>query len=299
MKKLNVVLALVTRDNDYQREQAAAAEATARRLGISLRIIYANSDAIAQTKQILAVIRSTGADRPDAFVVEPVGTEMKQVAKNAVATGIGWVLLLRPADDLRDLRAGAPVPVGCVYTDNTEIGRIQGKQFAAMLPAGGTVLYVEGPAGSVSTQRREGLQQTLPPNITADTVRGNWSEESAYQAVGSRLQLQWSQAPPGIIGCQNDDMAMGARRAVESLSANQQRERWQRIPFTGCDGTQASGQSWVRSGRLAATIIYPIRTGLALELLVKAFSSGTQMPEATAVAPTSFPAVEELRAAYT
>ncbi len=299
MKKLNVLLGVISRDNDYQREQAAVAEATARRLGISLRILYANADAIAQTKQLLAAIRATGADRPDAFVVEPVGTEMKQVAKNAVASGIGWILLLRPADDFRELRAGASVPIGCVYTDNTEIGRIQGKQLAAMLPGGGTVLYVEGPAGSVSAQRRTGCQQTLPPNITLDVVRGNWSEESAYQAVSSRLQLQWSQTPPAVIACQNDDMAMGARRAVESLSATQQRDRWLKIPFTGCDGVQATGQSWVRSGRLAATVVNPIRSGVALELLAKALASGTQIPEATSVPPTSFPLIEELRSAYT
>ncbi len=295
MKRVNVVVALITKDNEYQRQQASAAEATARRLGIGLRVLYANGDAIAQTKQLLGVIHAAGPDRPDAFVVEPVGTEMRQVAKNAIASGIGW-MLLRACDDLRELRRGAPVPVGCVYSDNVEVGRIQARQFAALLPGGGTVLYVEGPAGIVSKNRREGLLETIPPNIEIDTVRGNWSTESAYQAITSRLQLQWSQAPPGIIGCQNDDMAMGARRAVEALSAAHQREQWLKVPFTGCDGLEATGQSWVRSGALAATIVTPVRTTVALELLAKAFASGTQPPEATSMPVTSFPPIEELAA---
>ncbi len=295
MKRVNIVLALITRDNAYQREQAAVAEATARRLGMNLRVIYANGDAIGQTKQLLAAIRDTGPDRPDAFVIEPVGTEMKNVAKNAIASGIGW-MLLRTSDELRELRKDAPVPVGCVYLDNRAVGHIQAQQFAALLPNGGTVLYVEGPAGMVSRHRREGLLEALPPNIEIDTVRGNWSEESAYQAISSRLQLQWSQAPPGLIGCQNDDMAIGARRAVEGLSAAQQREQWLKVPFTGCDGLEGSGQSWVRSGALAATIITPIRTSVALELIAKAFGSGTQVPEATLMPATSFPPIEELRA---
>ena len=37
MKKLKVLLSLITRDNDYQREQASVAEATAQCLGIGLR----------------------------------------------------------------------------------------------------------------------------------------------------------------------------------------------------------------------------------------------------------------------
>ena len=50
MTRLRVVLALITRDNDYQREQASVGEATAKRLGIDLRVLYAESDAIAQTR---------------------------------------------------------------------------------------------------------------------------------------------------------------------------------------------------------------------------------------------------------
>ena len=33
-----------------------------------------------------------------------------------------------------------------------------------------------------------------------------------------------------------------------------ERERWLNLPFTGCDGLPKTGQSWLRSGLLAATI---------------------------------------------
>jgi ribose transport system substrate-binding protein len=91
-------------------------------------------------------------------------------------------------------------------------------------------------------------------------------------------------------------MAMGARRAVEGLTAAQQREQWLKIPFTGCDGVPTSGQVWVRRRLLAATVITPVIAGLALELVAKAVASGTQMPERTLSPPTSFPPIEELRA---
>jgi ABC-type sugar transport system substrate-binding protein len=41
MKKLKFLVSLTTNDNDYQIEQAAAAEEAARRLGVEVQIIYA------------------------------------------------------------------------------------------------------------------------------------------------------------------------------------------------------------------------------------------------------------------
>ena len=35
------------------------------------------------------------------------------------------------------------------------------------------------------------------------------------------------------------------------------RDRWLRLPFVGCDGVTKTGQSWVRTGLLAATVIIP------------------------------------------
>src|SRR5580704_16627929 len=46
MKTLSVLVALTTDDNDYQVEQASAAEEEARRNGATLKILYADNDAI-------------------------------------------------------------------------------------------------------------------------------------------------------------------------------------------------------------------------------------------------------------
>ena len=68
MNKLSVVVSLITEDNDYQLEQAASAQAAAARLGIDLQILYANSDAVQQTQQILQFIQEP-SKRPDAILV--------------------------------------------------------------------------------------------------------------------------------------------------------------------------------------------------------------------------------------
>jgi ABC-type sugar transport system substrate-binding protein len=51
MKKLRVVVSLITQDNDYQVEQAIAAEEAARKIGVDLEVIYADSDSIQQSQQ--------------------------------------------------------------------------------------------------------------------------------------------------------------------------------------------------------------------------------------------------------
>ena len=63
--KLRFVLSLITQDNDYQLEQASAAQQAAGRLGVELQTLFADNDAINQSTHILNVIQNT-ADRADA-----------------------------------------------------------------------------------------------------------------------------------------------------------------------------------------------------------------------------------------
>ena len=295
MRTLKVTLALITRENDYQREQASVAEATARRLGIQLQVIYAGNDAIAQTKQILDAVNAPANERPHAIIVEPVGTGMLGVAGAAVGNGVAWMVLNREADYLASLRSGTAVPIGSMVCDNVEVGRIQGRQFAALLPSGGTVLYIEGPPTDVSRQRRAGLTETLPANIKIKAIRGDWTEESAIRIVAPWLPRQGSRPTAlGLIGCQNDAMAMGARKAGDALATASDREYWLRLPFTGVDGVSSSGQRWVQEGLLAATVVIPALTGAALELLANTLTSDTPLPPHTVTPVTSFPPIEQL-----
>ena len=68
------------------------------------------------------------------------GPALPQVARAAVAAGIGWVVLNREIGYVKQLRQAFKVPVFTVASDNLEIGRIQGRQLAALLPNGGSVL---------------------------------------------------------------------------------------------------------------------------------------------------------------
>ena len=297
MQKLRFVASLTTNDNDYQIEQAAAAQEAAKRLNVELEILYAENDAILQSQQLLKIIQSSSGSHPDGIIFEPVGgTALPQVAKAAAAAGIGWVVLNREVDYLSELRRAYKVPVFAVTSDHEEIGRLQGKQLAALLPNGGSVLLIQGPSESLAAkQRTTGMYETKPIGVQVKLMKGNWTEASAYKAVSSWLKLSTSQQTPiDVIAAQNDAMALGARKAFQELGDTVARDRFLAAPYLGIDGVSKTGQSWLRRGLLNATIVVPANTDQALDMLVHAVQSGTIPPEKTLTVPRSMPIVEEL-----
>ncbi|HKV64217.1 MAG TPA: sugar ABC transporter substrate-binding protein [Candidatus Acidoferrum sp.] len=299
MKKLRILVSLTTNDNDYQIEQAQAAEQMARKLAVELQIVYADNDAITQSTQILKAIQADENQRPAAIVFEPVGgTALPQVARAAATAGIGWAVLNRDANYIPELRRSSSAPFFAVSSDHAEIGRIQGRQFAALLPHGGSILYIQGPAeNSAAKERTVGMQETKPANIHCVLLRAQWTEESAQRSVRSWLKLSTSQkAAIDLIAAQDDSMAMGGRKAFEELPNESERERWLKLPFTGCDGLPKTGEAWVRSGQLAATVFVPPNTGQAIEMLVDAIQNGKRPPERALTVPVSIPTLDQLKA---
>lgn len=300
MGRLKFLVSLMTNENDYQLEQAHSAELAAAKLGLDIEILYAENDAITQSTQILRAIQVEPEERPDAIVFEPVGgTALPQVAQAAVKNGIGWALLNRDAAYIRDFRTTAKSPIFGVGSDQVEVGRISGRQCAALLPGGGSILHIQGPSHSDVTREREsGLHQAKPANIHISVLKGQWTEESARKAVTSWLSLSTSRkAKIDAVVAQNDAMAMGARNAFQAIANEVERERWLALPFLGCDGVPKTGQAWVRSGMLKATIVTPPNTGLAMEMMVDALVRKRPQPERAFTEAISIPAIEKLRAA--
>ncbi|MFZ1142178.1 MAG: substrate-binding domain-containing protein [Candidatus Sulfotelmatobacter sp.] len=296
MKRLTFVVSLTNNDNDYQQEQAAAAEKAGRRLGVDVKIIHADNDALAQSQQLLHYVQDSAVARPDAIMFEPAGgTAFPQVARAAAAAGIGWVVLNHEVDYILELRRAYKVPVFAISSDHDAVGRIQGQQFAALLPNGGSILYIEGPANSsAAKERTAGMLKTKPANIQVKTMRANWTEESAYRTVSSWLRLRTSQeSHVDLVGAQDDSMAMGARKAFSEI-AESERARWMKIPITGCDGMPKTGQAWVRNGTLAATIFIRPNTDMAIEMLVESLKSGAPLPERKVTEPESVPSLQDL-----
>lgn len=298
--KRRILLSLMTEENDFQLEQAASARRAAEGLPLDLQILFAGNDTITQSTQILRAIQGDPALRPDAVIFEPVGgTALPQVARAACAAGIGWCVLINIPEYLGELRRGAKAPVFAVGTDQEEIGRISAKQFAALLPRGGSVLYIQGPSEHFAAKQRTlGLQSALPQNIRISGLRGNWTEEGAARSVTSWLKLTAAnKIRVDLVAAQNDLMALAARKVFQNVGDVMDRERWMGTPFLGVDGLPKTGQAWVRDHLLTATVIMPPSAGHALTLMMDALLKQKSVPEKNWLAPQSFPPLNELRPA--
>ena len=296
MTKLRFLLSVTNDDNDFQIEQVTTARQAASKAGVDLEILCARDDGILQSQQLLNRIQSAADLRPNAILFEPAGsTALPQVARAAATVGIGWALLSRNAEYLNELRQTFHVPAFVVTPNHEEIGRIQGRQLAALLPAGGLVLCIQGPSQSLAAkQRHVGLLETKPENIQLRVLRAHWTESSAHKAITSWLCLSTSRAAEIAAVCaQDDSIAIGARKAFQQCT-HELRKSWLKIPFLGIDGMPKTGQAWVRDGLLTATVFSPPTAGTAIELMARFMQQGIMPPVCTVTEPRSIPALDDL-----
>jgi ribose transport system substrate-binding protein len=295
MKKLRVVVSLPN-DNAYQHEQGIVAKSTGERLGLDLEVIHAKDDSITQSQQLLEIIQSRSAARPSAFLVEPVtGTGLPRVAEAAVAEGIAWVISNSDVEYVKQLRKNARVPVFTVTQGQFEIGRLQGKQLAALLPRGGNILYIEGPSmSSVAAQRREGMESARARNVQITTLRSRWSEENAYQSACAWLRLATSRAEKfDLVAGQTHELALGARKALQTVEHEEQKKRWLGMSFIGI-GIARQVKPLVDSRVLAAAVVTAVTMELALTMLVRAIETQVEPAERSIVEASSYPELDNL-----
>jgi ribose transport system substrate-binding protein len=289
-----VVVSLTTDGEEFQLSQAAAAESAARRLGLPCEVIYADRNAILQIHQLFERIHQPEEQRPLAFVVEPVKDEgQRRLSRNAAGAGIGWLLLNHWSPYLAELRREHPtLPICSVLTDQVEAGRVQGRQIKALLPRGGTVLYVQGPATSLVEERRRGTEEEIEgAGIQLWELSASWSEQSGEEAVLACARLKTASLDRvDLLACQNDLMAQGARKALIATVPE-----LARIPVLGIDGLPSGGQRLVAKKELAATVVMPANADRAVELVAEWTRSGQQPPEQTRQLPEPYPPLEPSR----
>jgi ABC-type sugar transport system substrate-binding protein len=289
-----VVVALLNAEQEFQQVQAEDARDAGARLGLEVEVSFAEGHAVVQIQQLFKHIHAPEGERPAAVVVEAATAEgLERVARNAVKAGIGWVLVNTRVAYVDALRAEHPeLAIAMVGTDQKEVGRIQGRQGLSLVPRGGHVLCVQGPADStVSADRLAGLKETLGKAFEVRGLNGDWTEAGGAKAVTSWLRLKTAEAfTPAIVVSQNDSMAAGARQTLL-----QHHPEWGSVPFLGCDGLPEGGQAMVARGELAATVVTPSNTGPALEIVSRWLKSRQVPSREILLPPRSHPPEDHLR----
>jgi len=286
--------------NQYQQLIIDDARRAANRAGFTVDSYFSEGKVITQVKQLYTCIHGEAAKRTRAIIAMPVtDNSLNRVAIDAVRAGLGWICLHRQMDCLSDLRREHPnVPISTVGPDQREIGRIQGRQFRALLPDGGRALYVQGNATTSSARARlEGMREVIAgSNIDIDVLDGNWNAEDAERTIGGWLRMVMSgKSKLDLIGCQNDEMAVGARKALDTVAQYLGRPDFQNVIITGCNGLKSFGQRLVNEGKLVATIVVPSTGEAAVQLLVDGYA-GRPVPASLMLPSQSYPAETKLSA---
>lgn len=300
--RVRLALLLVDPSNPYQAMLEAEAKAMARRLDVELSSSFSGLDSDRQIQQLHEWIQAPPLQRPRAIIVIPnQDSVLANTAREAAEAGIGLAVLNRVPEAILDtVRQEHPeVPVLSFSPDQFDIGRIQGLQYTTLLPKGGRLAYVRGDMTTASAQERQaGMESVVrKTSIEVNLLDGGWVNEQARKSVAPWLRtMAMLKAAVDLIGCQNDDMALGARAAVDAIAADLDRPDLKTVPIAGCDGVPAYGQKYVSTGIIAATIISPATSGAAVEALARHYVQGQAPPPRTVLKARSFPDLSALSA---
>jgi len=289
-------------NGEFQEYLQADCIEVARRNGLPpLRVFTAGNDANKQLEQIQACLNEPKGKRPTVIMVWPVlEAALLSAAYAAARLGVGWIMLGRRCAYMPSLHESySRLPIFSVWSDQHEIGRIQGQQYQALLPQGGEVVYLRGPLGASSAQQRlEGVQQRLKDSaVRLFPVTSDWTVEGGARVMADWLQIfKKRELPRFIVGSQNDDMAMGARKAVQEAARTRSDLSLDQVRFSGCDGAPEYGRRLVANGQLTATIVMPSNGGRSVTEIVSMLHGGPRPEAEIALAPTSYPPLSALAA---
>ncbi len=287
--------------DEYQLLQELAAIDEGRRAGIDVEVVFV--PAFDQLRTIRRRLNE-GASRPvHAIVTEPASSSTLEFLLRDVQGKAGLVLLngWGPAVEGAAASWGNEHPFGTISTDHRNIGEIQGRQISALAPRGANVLCVTGPPRSSAAQDRlAGVRATLRNDARLlETSGGEWTETEGAAAFNSWYGVfkARSDAVP-VIACQSDELAVGAMKAGQAVGSPAHRDMFAKARFLGVDGCPNYGKRLVDEGKLAATIVTPPNTDIAISGLSAFWTQAKplslrQLTQAQPYRPASIgPAVE-------
>ncbi len=305
MAKARSIALFLSNDDEVQHAWLQEAHIAAQCHDLELHEHWSR-DITAQKHQILEALRQ---DRHDGFVILPwthagPGAVLEQILEREKAV----VLLARTSSDLDEhhecswisLRKKYPRGLcATVVPDARQTGRIQAYQMKALLPAGGTILYVIGdPTSFDSTERLRGLEEVIGKDVryAMHIVVGNFSAKLAEKAClrWLRSELAKPEGKLDLIGSQSEAMLPGIGRALAQWAEQRERPELLRLPTIAVDGTPRCKQE-IDKGLLTATVETQLRVAAAIELLARYFSSGKRPREPIIELPVlSYPRLEKL-----
>ena len=219
--------------------------------GVELEVRSANDDNQRQAQDIDYFIRN----RVDLLIVSPNRADsLTPAVSKAFDAGIPVIVA--------DRKVTGDKYTAFIGGDNYAVGRLQGQYLQMVLPEGGEVLELLGLPGSTPQElRHQGFVASISDVASRYTIyqcMGAW-----YQKQGEEEAAKVLREHPGIkvILAQNDQMAIGASRAVKALDMDH------RVYIMGVDGLtgKGNGVEAITSGQIDASATYTTGGDLVIQ----------------------------------
>jgi ribose transport system substrate-binding protein len=253
--------------------EGVTAEAGRRRAHSSVRAATSITDLGGQA----AIARALVAARKDCYVVNPISATNLVGALRGASRPI--VNVDSPIDGSAARRAGVRIRT-YIGTNDFAAGRMAGAKMASLLPGGGTVALVAGPAGNVNSERRlSGFERGIRGTRVKAVARADADYVRTTAEVAAERILHTHPRLSGFFAV-NDEMALGVADAVRSAG------KTGAVKIIGLDGIPEALDA-VRAGSISATVSqYPYVMGeMAVEACIAA-ARGARLP-ARVDAPTT------------
>lgn len=230
-------VSLLNMANEFIVNIKEAMETRAQELGVKLIINDAQLSADRQIQQIESFI----ARRVDAIILNPCEVEASSPAVDKAIQA--QIPIVNVNSETRS------IPTAFVGSRDEESAEIAIGFLAERLNSKGNIVMIGGnPGQAAEIKRGQGAKSTLaklPDMRLIAEQTANWSREE-----GMALMENWLQAYKGQIDAvfaQNDEMGMGALKALEAAGLKDQ------IPLVSVDAIADALQA-VKDGRLDATV---------------------------------------------
>lgn len=253
--KLVIGATMLSMQNEFIVNISDEMEKKAEELGVELVLVDAERSALKQVEQVESFI----AQGVDAIILNPCEVEASSTAvQKAKAANIPIINV--------NSATSAP-PTAFVGSDDTESGRIAMKHIAEKMGGKGNLFVIHGYMGQAAQiQRDKGAKEVLKdyPGIKLVAEQtGEWDRAKAMSLTENWIQSHGNKI--NAIFAHNDEMGMGAVKALENAHLNDQ------VVVVSIDAIADALQA-VKKGSLDATVFQNARVqgGKAIETAVKA-----------------------------
>ncbi|AWI50569.1 ribose ABC transporter substrate-binding protein RbsB [Actinobacillus porcitonsillarum] len=234
MAKETIALAISTLDNPFFVTLKEGAEKKAKELGYNLVVLDSQNDPAKE----LSNVEDVTVRGAKVLLINPTDSE-------AVGTAVAVANKKNIPVITLDRGANKGNVVSHITSDNVAGGKMAGDFIAEKVGKNAKVIQLEGIAGtSAARERGEGFKQAVETN-QFELLASQPADFDRTKGLNVMENLLASHGSAKAVFAQNDEMALGALRAIKASGKN--------ILVVGFDGTDDAVKA-VNGGQLAATI---------------------------------------------